>query len=118
MLDAALIEPLNRIADFAQAADLPGDLVDGYPRLLAPAERVAHALGKQNHRVMIGAVAREITVGIAETRYLRRLFGAARVIDHVGDAKAKQVDVKMNARFHVAQIETEMTEPANFEGLV
>ena len=67
---------------------------------------------------MIGAVAGEVAVRVAEARNLRRVFGAARVIHDVRNAKAQEIDVEMYAVFHIRQVEAEMTEPANFKGLV
>src|SRR5512134_2414590 len=67
---------------------------------------------------MIGAVAGEIAVGIAETGELSRVLGAAGIIHYVGYAEAEQADVKTNAVFHVRQIETEMAEATDLEGLV
>ncbi len=118
LLDAAGVEPLDRIADFSETADLPGDLIDGDSRLLAAAESIAHALGEQDHGVVIRAVTGEIPVGVAEAGDLCRIFGAARVIHDIGDAKAEKVDIKMHAGFHVAEIEAEVAESSNLKGLV
>src|SRR4051812_21597311 len=46
-LDIIFLKPADRAADLREAPHLPGDLVDRHARLLAPAERVTHTLGKE-----------------------------------------------------------------------
>jgi hypothetical protein len=101
LLDTFFVEPLDRITDFAETSYLPSNLIDRDTRTLLSSERIAHALGEKHHGVMIGAVAREIPVGVAETCDLRRVFGAPRVVHDIGNPKAEKVDVETYAVFHI-----------------
>src|SRR6185369_5989607 len=118
LLDFSLIEPFDCRADFGEAADLPGNLIDGNSRPLLSPKRIAHTLGKEHHGMMIGAIPGEVAVGIAEGGDLGRIFSAPRVVHHIGNTKPEQVDIKPHAVFHVGKIKTEMTETAYLEGLV
>src|SRR6185503_18136131 len=83
LLDVIIVEPFDRVIDFAHAADLPGNLIDRHARLFGAAQRLAHAFGEKHHGVVIAAVAGEVTVGVAETGDLLRTGGALGIIHHV-----------------------------------
>src|SRR6516164_982856 len=82
-LDVFFLEPFDSFTDLSQTADLPGDLIDGDSWLFTSAEGVAHALGKQDHRMVVGAVASEITIGISQPGDLIRTLRPLRVVHDI-----------------------------------
>src|SRR5215831_4363986 len=68
--------------------------------------------------MVVGSVASEITIGIAEIGKLGRVFGAARVIHDIGNAKAEEIAVKFYAFVHIDEIEPKMAQAANFKRLI
>ncbi len=110
-----LLEIAVRVDDFFEAAALPGDLVDRHlGSEFAVAALVHHRLREQHHRVMIGAVAHEIAMRIAEPGILRKPRGS-REIGLVRDREAQEIAVEMPRLFELDDIEAEMPEAADFE---
>ena len=56
--EATLLEPVKAVDHLAQAADLPGDLVDGDVRIgRRLVDRLRHLFWKQHEGMVLGAVA-------------------------------------------------------------
>ena len=95
--DLLLLEIAVRVGDLLEAAALPGDLVDrDLGREFAVGAMVHDLLREQHHRVVVGAVAHEIAVRVAEIGILREPR-RAREIGLVGDREAEQVAVELAA---------------------
>ena len=113
--DLLLLEIAVRVGDLLEAAALPGDLVDrDLGREFAVGALVHHRLREQHHRVVVGAVAHEIAVAVAEPLVLgepRR----AREIGLVRDREAEEVAIEMAALLELLDVEAEMPEPADLE---
>src|SRR5262245_59155945 len=116
-LDVFLLEPFDPFTDLPQTADLPGDLIDRNSWLFTAAERVAHPLGEQDHRMMVSTVAGEITIGVPQPGDLIGTLGAFRVIHDIRYSKPQPIYVKPNAVVHIRQIKPEVAEATDFEGL-
>ena len=108
-------EVIVRLGDLAQAAALPGDLVDrDLGREFAVGAMVHHPLREQHEGVMVGAVAHEIAARVADIGVFREPRHA-RKIERVGGGKAQQIAVELAALGQFLDIEAEMSEPANLE---
>src|SRR5262249_26260954 len=104
------------IDDLAQAAALPGDLVDGdLGRELPVGAEVHHLFVEEHERVMIRAVAHEVAPRIAEIRVLGEP-GRLREVERVGEPEAEQVRVELDALRELEDIEPEVAEPPELEG--
>ena len=102
------------VGDLLEAAALPGDLVDrDLGRELAVGAVVHQFFREQHHRVVVGAVAHEITLR-PEIPVLREPW-RAREIGEVGDLEAEQVAVELATLLELVEVETEMPEPADLE---
>ncbi len=113
--DLLLLEIAVGLDDLLQAAALPGDLVDrDLRRELAVGAAVHDRLREQHHRVMVGAVAHEIAVAVAEPGIFWKPRSAGEIGD-VGHRETEQVAVEMARLLDVIDIEPEMPEAADLE---
>ena len=119
-MDALFVEEATAAHDLGQAADLPGDLVDRDLVGLARREQPEDLAREQDERVVIGAVPREVALGVGIwPESLALLVREARAeVGLVGDRKAEQITVKVNARFDVVDVYTEVPEPPDAEGSI
>ena len=106
-IDADRLEPVDAVADLAQGADLPGDLVGGDLGIgdMAAGAAAAHAverrLGEDHVRMVIGAVRHEIADrGRHAVEHVGRRDDAGE-IERVGDAEAQQIAIEMHRLVHL-----------------
>ena len=104
------------VEDLLEASTLPGDLVDGDLGAELPVGAVVHDLLVEEHeRVVIRAIAHEVAERIAEVDVLREPR-RLREVERVGHVEAEEVRVELDAFSELEHVESEVAEPANFEG--
>ena len=114
--DVALAQPVLGLGDLAQAADLPGDLVDRH--VLArrsPADMVEDGLGEQHEGMVVAAVAHEPAGCRIEFPGVFLVLQTGAEIERIGEREAEQVGIEPHAGVDVPDVEAEMAEPADLE---
>src|SRR5690606_13842328 len=99
---------------FAKAADLPGDLVDRAALVVMRQQAHTQAAGENHEGMMIGSVAHEVAGGGAVLSLFFRRQAMAE-IEGIGDAEAETLRVEVARGVDIFDVETEVSEPADFE---
>src|SRR5262245_20210773 len=114
--DITLLKVMKRIDHFFEAANLPGDLVNGHFRAkFAIRPEVHDSFVEQHKRVMIGTVAHEKAAGVHERFYLlwhTRYLGK---IELVGDFEAQEGVVEVQPFCHLQRVKAKMAQPPHLE---
>ena len=112
-------EPVDRARDLRQARNLPGHLVHGdvRRRVAAAAGGVVDDAVAQHEGMMIGAVAQEIHMGVAELPQLVALRVVLGDVERVGDAEAQALAVEIEAGRGIGHVQPEMTQAPDLERL-
>src|SRR6266851_2678848 len=113
------LEPVERVRHLGEARNLPGHLVHGDVggNVAAAARRIVYSAVAQHERVVVGSVAQEIHVGVAEPLqlvFLRMVLGD---VERIGDAEAQPLAVEVEAGRGIGDVQAEVPEPADFERL-
>ena len=98
----------------------PADLADGhaFPEGVPVVGGAHQALIGKGKGVVIGVVAHEIRVGVAELLELLRLLGCREGIANIGDLEPQKVAIDGKVVLHIVKTQAEMAETADLERLV
>ena len=115
------VEPVDGVRDLGEARHLPGHLVDGDigRDVAAAAGGVVDGAVAQDHRMVVGAVAQEIHVGVARASSARRASDGARRCraDRRCESRAGPRSRNREARRGIGHVQAEMAQPADLERL-
>src|SRR5215510_13915278 len=107
--DVTLLKVVKRINHFFEAANLPGDLVNGHFRAkFAIRPKVHDSFVEQHKRVMVSTVAHEKAAGVSERFYLlwhARYLGK---IELIGDFEAQEGVVEVQPFCHLQRVKAKM----------
>src|SRR2546426_3608955 len=116
---ALRVEPVDRALDFSQARYLPGHLVHrdvGGNVAAAPGGVVDPAVA-QDEGMVVGAVAQEIHVCVAELLQFVALRVMLGDVELIGDAEAEALAIEIQAGRGIGDVQAEMTQAPDLERL-